>query len=146
MPRKFPTWAARHLASTQSARAYAGRNAGVVQTIRDEAKAAGATLARDGEGGLDPELALKTFRAAKYTCEVPGCKTAKEKVDLDHIGGHPHELEEDPKAAAWLKKAAEGGKKNTPDGLHVLCSRHHDMVHQRERALDNGNNPPEMST
>lgn len=145
MPRKFPEWASRHLITARSSRAYAGRKAGVVQTIRDEAKAAGATLARDGEGGLDPNLALQTFRAAKYTCAVPGCKTPKEKVDLDHIGGHAHELEEDPKAAEWLKKAAAAGKQNTPEGLHCLCLRHHDMVHQRERAIDKGHEPTPMS-
>lgn len=144
MPAILPRWAARHLAANRPARKLAGRK-DTVQTLKDEAKAAGATLANDGEGGLDPDLALEVFRRAKFTCEVPGCKTAREKVDLDHIGGHAHELEEDPEAAEWLKKSASKGKQDTPEGLHVLCLRHHDMVHQRERAIENGNEPPEMS-
>lgn len=116
-----------------------------VETIQREAKAAGATLKSDGKGGLDPKLALKVFRRDKYTCKVPGCKTAKENLDLDHIGGHAAELEEDPKAAAWLKKEAAKGKQNTPDGIHVLCGRHHDMVHQRERAIEADKKPPPMT-
>ena len=113
--------------------------------IRRMAKLAGATLANDGKGGLDPKLALEAFKRGKFRCSVPGCKTPKDKVDLDHIGGHAHELEEDPKAAAWLKAEAEKGKENTPEGLHTLCVRHHDMVHQRENAIENGNSPPPMS-
>jgi hypothetical protein len=113
--------------------------------IRRMAKLAGATLANDGKGGLDPKLALEAFKRGKFRCSVPGCKTPKDKVDLDHIGGHAHELEDDPQAAAWLKAEAEKGKENTPEGLHTLCARHHDMVHQRERAIDDGNTPPPMS-
>ena len=145
MPRKFPAWASRQLMQTRSNRARAGRKASVIQTIREEAKAAGATLNRDGEGGLDPNLALEIFRRGKYQCSVPGCKTPKENVDLDHLGGHAEELSEDPKAKAWLKAEAAKGKENTPEGLHTLCARHHDMVHQRERAIEDGNNPPPMS-
>ena len=113
--------------------------------IRRMAKLSGATLANDGKGGLDPKLALEAFKRGKFRCSVPGCKPPKDKVDLDHIGGHAHELEDDPQAAAWLKAEAEKGKENTPEGLHTLCARHHDMVHQRERAIDDGNTPPPMS-
>jgi hypothetical protein len=113
--------------------------------IRRMAKIAGATLANGGKGGLDPKLALECFKRGKFRCSVPGCKTPKDKVDLDHIGGHVHELEDDPKAVAWLKAEAEKGKENTPEGLHTLCARHHDMVHQRENAIENGNTPPPMS-
>ena len=113
--------------------------------IRRMAKLAGATLANDGKGGLEPKLALEAFKRGKFRCSVPGCKTPKDKVDLDHIGGHAHELEEDPKAAAWLKAEAEKGKENTPEGLLTLCVRHHDMCHQRENAIENGNTPPPMS-
>jgi hypothetical protein len=113
--------------------------------IRRMAKLAGATLANDGKGGLDPKLALEVFKRGKFRCSVPGCKTPKDKVDLDHIGGHAAELEQDPKAAAWLKAEAEKGKENTPDGLHTLCARHHDMVHQRDNAIEDGKTPPPMS-
>ena len=113
--------------------------------IRRMAKLAGATLANDGKGGLDPKLALESFKRGKFRCSVPGCKTPKDKVDLDHIGGHAAELEQDPKAAAWLKAEAEKGKENTPDGLHTLCARHHDMVHQRDNAIEDGKTPPPMS-
>jgi hypothetical protein len=137
MPR-LGAWARRHAART-------GGDDSTVATIQREAKAAGAELKNAGRGGLDAKLALKVFRRDKYTCKVPGCKTAKEALDLDHIGGHAHELEQDPKAAAWLKKEAAKGKQNTPDGIHVLCGRHHDMVHQRERAIEDGKRPPPMA-
>ena len=115
------------------------------EKIRRMAKLAGATLNNGGKGGLDPKLALEVFKRGKFRCSVPGCKTPKDKVDLDHIGGHAAELEQDPKAAAWLKEEAEKGKENTPDGLHTLCARHHDMVHQRDNAIEDGKTPPPMS-
>lgn len=144
MPRKFERWAQRHQKRAARNVGKASQDQKIVETIRREAKEKGSTLARDGEGGLDPNLALKVFRRDDYQCQVPNCKTAREMVDLDHLGGHEHELEEDPEAAEWLKEQAEKGKENTPDGLHCLCERHHDMVHERERAIDNGNKPPPM--
>ena len=145
MPRVLERWARRHArAATKEVGKAAGKQ-NLVATIQREAKAAGATLAHDGKGGLDPRLALKVFRRDHFACSVPNCKTPKDQADLDHIGGHAHELEQDPKAAAWLKAEAEKGKENTPDGLHVLCKRHHDMVHQRDRAIEAGKKPPPMS-
>ena len=120
-------------------------NAEVVATIQREAQAAGATLKNNGKGGLDPNLVLKVFRRDKYTCQVPNCKTPKKDSDIDHIGGHAAELEQDPEASAWLKEQAEKGKENTLDGLHVLCGRHHDLVHQRDRAIEDGKRPPPMT-
>jgi hypothetical protein len=145
MPRKLEGWAHRKVRAARRAAGKAISDAEVVATIQKEAKAAGATLANDGKGGLDPRLALKVFRRDHFACQVPNCKTPKKDADLDHIGGHVHELEQDPKAAAWLKDQAEKGKENTPDGLHVLCSRHHDLVHQRDRAIENGKKPPPMT-
>ncbi len=145
MPRKYERWASRHHKQAARAVGKSGESKKVVETIRLEAKKKGSTLARDGEGGLDPKLALKVFRRDDYMCQVPNCKTAREDVDLDHIGGHAHEIEEDPEAAKWLKEQAAKGKENTPEGLHCICSRHHDLVHQRERAIDNGNKPPPMT-
>lgn len=135
-------WAKRRLGV---ARRLAGRSADVVNKIRAEAKKNGATLANDGEGGLDSNLALRIFQKDGWTCQIPKCKTAKEELDLDHIGGHPHELGQDPEADKWLKDQAKKGKQDTEDGLHVLCLRHHDMVHQRERAIENGKKPPAMA-
>jgi 5-methylcytosine-specific restriction endonuclease McrA len=144
MPRKLERWASRR--QKRAARNIRESTEGkqIVETIRKEAKERGSTLARDGEGGLDPNLALKVFRRDDYKCQVPKCKTARKDVDLDHIGGHAHEIEEDPEASKWLKEQAEKGKQNTPEGLHCICARHHDRAHDRERAIDNGNKPPPM--
>lgn len=138
-------WARRKVKAERQQTAKTKTDADVVATIQREAKTAGATLKNDGKGGLDPNLALKVFRRDHFACGVPGCKTPKESADIDHIGGHAHELEQDPKAAAWLKKQAEKGKENTLEGLHVLCARHHDMVHQRDRAIEDGKKPPPMT-
>ena len=145
MPRKIEDWARRKVKAGRRKTGKAMSDAEVVSTIQKEAKAAGATLKNDGKGGLDPNLALKVFRRDKYTCQVPNCKTPKKEADLDHIGGHAAELEQDPKAAAWLKEQAEKGKENTLDGLHVLCGRHHDLVHSRDRAIEDGKKPPPMT-
>lgn len=145
MPRKLEGWARRKIKADRRRAAKAKTDADVVATIQREAKAAGATLKNHGKGGLDPNLALKVFRRDEYACQVPNCKTPKEEVDLDHIGGHAHELEEDPEASAWLKEQAEKGKENTPEGIHCLCGRHHDMVHERDRAIENGKQPPPMT-
>ena len=145
MPSFGRDWARRHL---RTERKYARKGAeddAVVKQIQDEAKKQGVTLANDGKGGLDPKLALKIFQKGKWTCAVPGCKTPKKDLDLDHISGHPKELEEDPEATAWLKAQAKKPKSNDEKGLHVLCLRHHDAVHNRERAIENGNKPPEFS-
>jgi hypothetical protein len=84
------------------------------------------------------------FRRCEWECSVPNCKTPKENLDLDHIGGHPHELLNDPEADAWLKEEAAKGKRDTEEGIHTLCARHHDAVHDRERAIDSGKKPPKM--
>ena len=145
MPRVLERWARRHASKVTRAAGKAAGKQDVVATIQREAKAAGATLAHDGKGGLDPKLALTVFRRDHFACSVPNCKTPKDQVDLDHIGGHAHELEQDPKAAAWLKAEAKKGKENTPDGLHVLCMRHHNLVHQRDRAIEADKKPPPMT-
>jgi len=143
LAKQMREWGRRHLRETT--RKYAGASKpDVVATIQSEAKAAGATLKSEGKGGLDPELALKVFRRDKWRCGVPNCKTPKENLDLDHIGGHEHELTEDPEADAWLKAEAKKGKRDEPDAIHVLCARHHDMVHQRDRAIEDGKKPASM--
>lgn len=145
MPSPVKEWARRRSKATREQAAQAARAPKIVEQIRREAKAAGATLAHGGQGGLDPKLALRVFRKDKWRCQIPNCETPKEKIDLDHIGGHPHELLNDPEADAWLKAEAEKGKQNTTDGIHVLCLRHHDLVHTREREIEDGKQPQPMT-
>jgi len=145
MPLKMLTWAQRKTTRARKLAVKAKSQADVVKQIQKEAKENGASLKNAGEGGLDPELALEVFRRASFTCQVPGCKTAKQDLDLDHIGGHAHELEQDPKAAAWLKAEAAKGKQNTPEGLHAVCARHHDLFHDRERDIEQGEKPRPMT-
>jgi len=144
MPRKFEGWAARKVVA---ARRKAGRamlsEDEAVATIQREAKAAGATLKNNGKGGLDPNLALATFRKAKWACENPDCPEPKKLLDLDHFSNHPKEIFADPDASAKLIKGAEFGKKDNKF-LHCLCAACHNRVHDRERALDEGKKPPPM--
>lgn len=145
MPYKFSTqWGARQVGSIRSRRRAAIKGADIRKQIQDEAKKAGATLANNGKGGLDPELALRVFQRDKFKCQVPGCTTSQVDVDLDHIGGHPLEIKDDPDADKWLKEQAAKGKQDTEDGIHCLCMRHHNMVHDRERKLEDGKEPKDM--
>jgi hypothetical protein len=141
MTQRLQRWAARHAKQNKKFAAKAMDKSQVLATIRSEAKAAGATLANAGKGTLDPNLALDVFRRDGYKCQVPNCTTAKQDVDLDHIGGHPEEIEADPKATEWLKEQAAKGFENTADGLHCLCARHHNLVHNRERDISEGKKP-----
>jgi hypothetical protein len=140
MPRKLLGWARRRVKADRRAKSDA-KDKAVVEQIRSEAAEHGVTLANDGEGGLDPALALRVFQRDGWRCSIPGCTTAQEDLDLDHIGGHPHELLEDPEADEWLKQEAQKGKQDTEAGIHVLCLRHHDAVHTRERAIEQGDKP-----
>jgi len=141
-PEHQKDWARRRAEAEQKETAQAARKPEVVKKIQAEAKAAGATLASGGKGGLDPELALAVFRRDKFRCRVPGCKTPQEKLDLDHVSGHPKEIAHDPEADAWLKKQAKKPKRDNMDSLNVLCLRHHDLMHQRERAIEDGKEVP----
>ena len=142
---KTEQWAKSREKTDLKKRGGAGAKAAVIKRIQAEAKKNGATLKSDGKGGLDPNLALAAFRKSGWKCSVPGCKTAKESLDLDHIGGHELEIKQDPKAAAQLKKSATKGKQNNLDGVHVLCARHHDRVHQRERSIEDDKKPAPLT-
>lgn len=146
MPRKYLAWARRRIKADRKAAAKGKGKADVVAQIQKEAKAHGATLANDGKGGLDPELALKVFRRDKWRCSNENCPTPKEDLDLDHISGHPDEIEEDPEAKERkdLKEGVELGHVDDPDALHVLCKKCHDAVHSRERAIEQGQKPKPM--
>ena len=147
MPRKFEGWAKRKV---KAGRRYAGKaasDAEIVATIQKEAKAAGATLANDGKGGLDPRLALERFRAADWRCGNKFCPTPKEDLDLDHTSGHPKEIFESLKSWKNSKLRAAATKSDGPKDdrfVSVLCHLCHDSVHERERAIENGNQPPPM--
>jgi len=145
VPKAGKDWARRRERASTKKNADAGKAADVIKTIQREAEEAGATLKNGGKGGLDPKLALKVFRREKYTCAVPKCKTAKKDLDLDHIGGHPLEIEDDPEADAFIKKAAKMGHKDSPKNIHCVCARHHDMFHDRERALEDDEKPRPMT-
>jgi 5-methylcytosine-specific restriction endonuclease McrA len=141
MPNGTAEWARRRLKSKRSENAKAAEHPEIVKQIQAEAKKAGATLAHGGQGGLDPNLALKVFQRDKWRCTVPQCKTPQKNLDLDHIGGHPKEIAEDPKASPELKKAAHLGHEDTLDDLHVICEPHHNAVHSRERDIEKGKKP-----
>jgi 5-methylcytosine-specific restriction endonuclease McrA len=117
-----------------------------LKKIRREAKAAGATLKSDGEGGLRPSLALGVFRRDKWRCSNEDCPTPKKMLDLDHVSGHAEEIEQDPKARNRkdLKKGIKLGHVNKIDALHVLCAQCHNRVHEREREIDDGKKPEPM--
>lgn len=118
----------------------------VVRQIQREAKEHGATLAHEGKGGLDPRLALKVFRRAKWRCENEDCPAPKKDLDLDHQSGHPKEIREDPDARKDPKARAAAAEPDPKDDrfLHVLCAACHDRVHDRERAIEKGKKPQPM--
>jgi len=146
MPRKNLNWARSRRQRDRKRNAAAISKGAVLRQIQEEAKAAGATLKSDGKGGIDPEKALAVFRKAKWRCENPHCPAPNKDLDLDHQSGHPREIFEDPDA--WKDpKALRAAKDPDPKDdstLHVLCAKCHDAVHQRERALEEGKDPPPM--
>ena len=147
MPRKFESWAARKVKAGRRKTGKAMSDAEVVATIQKEAKDAGATLANNGKGGLDPRLALERFRAAGWRCGNKFCPTPKEDLDLDHTSGHPKEIFESLKSWQNPKLRDAATEANGPKDdrfVSVLCHLCHDSVHQRERAIENGKAPPPM--
>lgn len=147
MPRVLERWARRHARAAGKAVGQAASDQQVVATIQREAKAAGATLAHDGKGGIDPRTALAKFRAASWRCGNKFCPTPKEDLDLDHASGHPREIFDSLKQWQNPKLRAAATKADGPKDdrfISVLCAACHDLCHQRERALENGKQPPPM--
>lgn len=126
--------------------AQARDDARIVKRIQREAKRHGATLAHDGKGGIPPRKALRAFRRARWRCENPKCPTPKKNLDLDHQSGHPLELKEDPEARRDPKAraAARNPDPKDDDTIHVLCEKCHDRAHDRERDLEDGEEPEPM--
>lgn len=121
----------------------------VVRQMRAEAKRAHATLANGGKGGLDPRLALTVFRRGHWRCANKNCPTPKQNLTLDHISGHPKEIEEDADASKRkdLEKGVEMGHVDDPKALHVLCESCHTGphgVHAREDQIEAGEKPDPM--
>lgn len=121
-------------------------DAAVVRQIQREAREHGATLAHGGRGGIDPRLALKTFRRGKWRCANPKCPSPKRKLDLDHQSGHPKEIREDPEASKDPKSMAAARDPDPKDNkfLRVICEKCHDRVHDREREIEDGKKPKPM--
>ena len=117
-----------------------------LKKMRKEAKAAGATLDNNGEGHLPPSFCLGIFRKGKWRCDNEDCPAPQKLITLDHLSGHGKEIAADPDARKRrdLRKGVKMGHVNEPDAMHVLCALCHDVVHSRERAIDDGNRPPPM--
>ena len=117
-----------------------------LKKLRKEAKAAGATLESNGEGGLAPSLALGVFRKGRWRCSNTECPAPKKLITLDHISGHPREIAADRGARNRndLKLGIKMGHVNKLDAMHVLCAACHDEVHAREREIQDGQKPEPM--
>ena len=117
-----------------------------LKKLRREAKAAGATLESNGEGGLAPSLALGVFRKGRWRCSNTECPAPKKLITLDHISGHPREIAADRGARNRkdLKLGIKMGHVNKLGAMHVLCAACHDEVHDRERAIQDDKKPEPM--
>jgi hypothetical protein len=139
-------WARRRVRADRRGTAEARERARVLAQIQKEAAAAGATLQNDGKGGIDPTIALKLFREAKWRCPNEDCPDPKKEITLDHASGHPKEILADARARKdpKLRAAAKMPDPKDDDGLRVICAACHDRVHERERAIDAGKKPRPM--
>ena len=117
-----------------------------LKKMRREAKAAGATLENNGEGGLAPSLVLGIFRRDHFRCVNEDCPTPKKDLSLDHISGHPKEIAADPEARHRkdLKLGIKLGHVAKMEALRTICARCHDRCHDREREIDAGEKPQPM--
>jgi len=143
------TWARGQQQEAQNGAARAIEDERVVRQMRAEAKRAHATLANGGKGGLDPRLALTVFRRGHWRCANKNCPTPKKNLTLDHISGHPKEIEEDADASKKkdLQEGIELGHIDDPKALHVLCEECHTGkrgVHAREDQIEAGKEPDPM--
>jgi len=117
-----------------------------LRKLRREAKAAGATLETNGEGGLPPSLVLGRMRRDRFRCQNDECPNPKKDLTVDHISGHPKEIAADPGARSRrdLKRGVAAGHVNTMEAIHTICATCHDAVHDREREIDKGQKPEPM--
>lgn len=92
-----------------------------LKKLQREAKAAGATLATGGKGGLSPSLVLGVMRRDEFKCK----KCGKQEMLSVHHKGHL----ENP-ASKWLAKK---GKSNDPNAIATICASCHDDIHEEDR-------------
>ena len=95
-----------------------------LERLRAEAAAAGATLAKEGKGGLPSSTALGAFRRDEYRCKKCGGRAMLElhhKADLKH----PPSL----RLARMPKHGLD------PKTITVVCDRCHDAIHRADEAL-----------
>ena len=97
-----------------------------LKKLRREAKAAGATLATGGKGGLDPSLVLGVMRRDRFKCKRCGgadVLSVHHKQHLDHPVGK------------WLKKKAKikGQGRNDPSLIATVCEGCHTSIHNEDR-------------
>lgn len=100
-----------------------GGEARALERMRAEAAVAGATLAKEGKGGLPASTALGVFRRDEYRCKKCG---GRENLELHHKGDlkHPPSLR--------LARMSVG---LDPKTIAVVCARCHDAIHRADEAL-----------
>ena len=94
-----------------------------LERLRAEAAAAGATLAKEGKGGLPSSTALGVFRRDEYRCKKCG---GREMLELHHKGDlkHPPSLR--------LARMSVG---LDPKTICCVCEKCHDRIHAADEAL-----------
>ena len=99
-----------------------GCEARALDRLRAEAAAAGATLAKEGKGGLPSSIALGVFRRDEYRCKKCG---GREMLELHHKGDlkHPPSLR--------LARMSVGLEPRT---IVTCCERCHDRIHSADEA------------
>lgn len=93
---------------------------GALKKLQAEAKAAGATLATGGKGGLPSSMVLGRMRRDDYECKVCG---GKENLSMHHKAGIVE--------SEWLNKK---GHKLQFNNLVTICEDCHDQLHEEARA------------
>ena len=99
-----------------------GGEARALDRLRAEAAEAGATLAKQGKGGLPSSIALGVFRRDRYQCKKCG---GREMLELHHRGDlkHPPSLR--------LARMSVG---LDPKTIVTLCASCHDALHRADEA------------
>jgi 5-methylcytosine-specific restriction endonuclease McrA len=94
-----------------------------LERLRAAAAAVGATLAKEGKGGLPSSIALGVFRRDEYRCKKCG---GREMLELHHKGDlkHPPSLR--------LARMSVG---LDPKTICCVCEKCHDRIHAADEAL-----------
>ena len=95
-----------------------------LRKTREEAKRAGATLATDGEGGIQPSQALGVYRRCEWKCKKCG---GKDMLMLHHKAN----LENPSSKMAQLLART---KRTDQRGIVVICKGCHDAIHDDDSA------------